>query len=163
MSDINDRLDRIETAVRYLASVAGEETTTGSFLNPSPPPKSEAEMLADLANSLPQEVFDAAGECHEAGSFKADTDGRGVEYRYRATLGGCGRGYSLVTRFRTVILGVMARYVGSEPGASVWRREENIGYTDSFGDCSHFAPNLLTAYRDCCLAIAAKRKEVSDV
>lgn len=114
---------------------------------PAPPPQTEAERFVVLADRLPAEVWEGSGYAHPSvrASWCAlhDTE--------------CGENYECcAVQFRTILLGVMAAYVGTESNAVVkqWR-DGSYGWGTVWQ--SGKSRDLLTAYRDCCLAIARKR------
>ena len=116
------------------------------------PPKSEAEKLVDLANSLPQEVL---GDAATAGSFRAMNH---IAFPIEFTKGVLMRWHS-VSEVEHILLGVMSKYVGSEKYAYVWSVDGGKVYWQSGWNSSPPCSDLLTAHRDCCLAIHARRKE----
>lgn len=117
---------------------------------PAPPPQTEAERLVGIARSLPSEAtteWDRMADCN--------VDAEGDIW--------IGDGCYHVPTFRTILLGVMAAYVGTEPNAHVViGRNGVVIWTSCLDDAFHDTPDLLTAYRDCCLAIARKRKEAGN-
>ena len=147
MNDITDHIAQILRDAGY--TVAKPE--------PEPQPKSEAETLAEIANSLPKDVMP---DEVSAGTFTVED-----MIVWWTVQDGC-RCNLYCTWFRRWLLGVMAEYVGSETHAYVETLPSgSMTWTSCGSDDYHDVPPgpfaLLIAYRDCCLAIAERRKGVT--
>jgi hypothetical protein len=122
---------------------------------PAPPPQTEAERLVEIARGLPDGVWDGSGygalpKMGGAWAMLLDLDtGRYTDFAD--------------AQFRTIILGVMAAYVGTEPHASVMRRSRDKACEWAIGIGSivngGVADDWIAAHLACCLAIAQRRAE----
>ena len=123
------------------------------------PDPSPAQRLVDLANGLPQEVFGSEKEDAIAGAFVLNRDALNpIGYKKPEGPGLCNEKH-----FRRWLLGVMSAYVGTEPDACVWAKTSADGQRTVFawngGGDANDAYDICIAYRDCCLAIAEKRRK----
>ena len=134
-----------------LAMVKDEEERTK---DKNPPEPSPAQQLVDLANSLPRELYDGEKfvfeDCGETLIKRTDNNGDGVLCHFN------------IDDFRRWLLGVMSAFVGTEVRAVVMRIGGNSAQYRVDQD-SHYievdGPDAwLLAHRDCCLAIAEKRR-----
>lgn len=115
---------------------------------PAPPPQTEAERLVELARSLPEAVWKGCGWEDPQNTPEHDI----------RVFTNPGWHFFTDAQFPIILLGIMAAYVGTEVGAHVViGRNGVVIWTSCLDDAFHDAPDLLTAYRDCCLAIARKR------
>ncbi len=142
---------KITVSVNALsAALAPYQLCVSDIPAPTPikPPQTEAERMVSLAERLPGAAWRGSGW------HTPDVDPGGFPSLYdeRHTV----RDFFTDQEFRTILLGVMAKYVGTEVGA----------YVQCGNDGQHFwsawvkngrAPDLLAAYCDCCLAIHARR------
>lgn len=170
MSEVNERLDRIERAILQFAGrvcdtfdgalVDASEMLGRKFVN-APPPKSPAQSLVDLANSLPQEVF---GDAAVVGSFRVDPDVHVGDAPWFAFDRGDDGSSLTWSEFPLWLLGVMSAYVGAEQElrAHVTRYGKRVSWTASSNDQYHDVEGhdaWLRAHVACCLAIAEKRRK----
>jgi hypothetical protein len=133
----DEQVHKLATAAGYVKAPAPVQT----------PPQTEAERLVMMSYRLPQELWAGSGW-----RDRAMIDDRG-----NVNLFGDGECFTFdCHQFRTILLGVMAAYVGTEPNARV-----AVGWDGRFywysGDDSNDATDLIAAYLDCCLAIHARR------
>ncbi len=136
-------IELTDEQVHNLATAAGYVKAQA----PAPTTQTEAERLVEMANRLPKEVWVGSGW------MTPHVNGWGS-----ATLFGDPEwGVFKENQFRTILLGVMAAYVGTEPGAMVYQAmSSGFDYwkTNSSGGSGYC---ILTAYLDCCLAIHSRR------
>ena len=105
---------------------------------PAPPKQTEAERLVELANSLPKEVWNGSGW-------------RDPLLKVSGLVGLFGNDdwqHFLDDQFRTILLGVMAAYLGTE--VAFW-----VGYLTNMRGKFH---DTIEMYAICCQALADKRR-----
>lgn len=125
---------------------------------PAPPPQTEAERLVEIAKGLPREAWEGSGWSDPYLGATGNACSRSVPL---GTWDGAGLKAYAVSAFRTILLGVMAAYVGTEPNADA--RLNSDGTARWFdGEQTGRTPDLLTAYAACCKAIAERRKVGTD-
>lgn len=105
---------------------------------PEPPPQTEAERLVEIAKGLPEEVWKGSGW-------------RDPLLKVSGMVGLFGNDdwqHFLADQFRTILLGVMSAYLGTE--VAFW-----VGYLTNMRGKFH---DTIEMYATCCQSLAERRK-----